>query len=119
MGKALWSFIGGIGVAVAAKAISQQPKTRELVVGATAKCMEAQANASAGLQSIKEDAADIAAESRRNAQIEAEIADRRRALEDKIREQVEAEYAAREEQIAKEAAEAVDARAEQEKPKAK
>lgn len=109
--KAFWSFVGGIGAAAAATAISKQPKTREVIVGAVAKGMEAQANCNANIQSIKEDASDLAAESRRNAQIEAEIADRRRALEEKIREQVEAEFAAREEEIAQEAADAVDARA--------
>ncbi len=109
-GKAFWSFVGGIAAAAAAKTISQQPKAREVIVGAVAKGMEAHSKANADLQSIKDDAADLAAESRRKAQIDAMIADRRRALEDKIREQVEAEYAEMEEQIAKEAAEAVDAK---------
>ena len=103
-GKAFWSFVGGIAAAAAAKTISQQPKAREVIVGAVAKGMEAHSKANADLQSIKDDAADLAAESRRKAQIDAMIADRRRALEEKIREQVEAEYAEMEEQIAKEAA---------------
>lgn len=108
-GKAFWSFVGGIVAAAAAKTISEQPKARELIVGAVAKGMETHSKANADIQSIKDDAADLAAGSRRKAQIDALIADRRRALEDKIREQVEAEYAEMEEQIAKEAAEAVGA----------
>lgn len=99
----IWSFVGGIGAAAVGAVVCKADKTRELTVAAVAKGMQVQAKANEGLQSLKDDAADLAEEARRKAELDAERADRRAAIEARIREQVEAEMAAEDEKAAKEA----------------
>ena len=106
-----WSFVGGIGATLAAGAVCSCSKTRELAVKAVAKGMEVKQNASESLQSFKDDAADLAEEARQQAKVDAAAADRRAAIEARIREQVEAEFAA-EEAAAAEAAAAEETAAE-------
>lgn len=99
-----WSFIGGLGAAAAGTVVCKAKKTRELAVCAVSKGMQIQQKASEGIQSIKDDAEDLAEEARRKAAIDAARADRRAQIEAKIREQVEAEMAAEDEAAAAKAA---------------
>ena len=105
----LWSFVGGVGATIIGGLVAKAPKTRECAVKVVAKGMEAQQFCNEGVQSIKEDAEDLAAEARKKARLEAELADRRAKIEARIREEVEAEMKAEEEKMAAEAAEAEEA----------
>lgn len=98
-----WSFVGGVAAAGIGSAICGSKKCRELTVAAVAKGMQVKQDASEGLQSIKDDAADLAEEARQQAKIDAARADRRAQIEARIREQVEAEMAAEEEKAQAEA----------------
>lgn len=93
----LWSFVGGVGATIIGGLVAKAPKTREYAVKAVAKGMEAQQYVTENVQSVKEDAEDLAAEARAKAKEAAELADRRAKIEARIREQVEAEMAAEEE----------------------
>lgn len=112
----LWSFVGGVAAAGVATAVAGSKKCRQAAVAVVAKGMQVQQNASEGLQSIKDDASDLAEEARQQAKIDAARADRRAAIEARVREQVEAEFAAEEE---KAEAEAKKAEAEQAEKEAK
>ena len=96
-----WCFVGGIAVAGVGSLIAKAPKTRECAVNALAKGMEWQQVANESIQSIKDDAADMAEEARQQSKIDAAREDRRAEIEAKIREQVEAELAKEEEAAAK------------------
>lgn len=104
-----WSFVGGVAAAGVGSAICGAKKTRELAVAAVAKGMQIQQNCSEGMQSIKDDAADMAEEARQQAKIDKARADRRAQIEAKIREQVEAEMAAEDEKAEADAKKAEDA----------
>ena len=67
-----WSFVGGIGAAAAGTVVCKAKKTRELAVCVVSKGMQIQQKASEGVQSIKDDAEDLAEEARRKAAIDAE-----------------------------------------------
>ena len=79
----------------AAAALVEAPcaakKTRELAVSAVAKGMLVQEAYQENMQSLKDDAADLAEEARRQAAEEAARADRRAQIEARVRAQVEAE----------------------------
>lgn len=90
----VWSFVGGIGATVVGAAVCKTKKTRELAVAAVAKGIEIQQCANEGIQSIKDDANDLAEKARRKAAEDAALADLRAQIEARVREQVEAEMAA-------------------------
>lgn len=97
----LWSFVGGVAAAGVASFVSKQPKTREIAVATVAQGMRLQQACADGIQSIKEDAEDLAAEARETAKAQAAEADRRAQIEARVREQVEAEFAAEDAKAAK------------------
>ena len=92
----LWCFIGGAAAAGVGALIAKAPKTRECAVTALAKGMELQQTCNENIQSIKEDAADMAEEALQQSKADAAREDRRVEIEARIREQVEAELAAEE-----------------------
>lgn len=99
----VWSFAGGVAVALIGGAVAKLPQARDAAVKVVAKGMEIQQCANEGVQNIKDDAADLAEEARLKAKIDAARADRRAEIEARVREQVEAEMAAEDEKAAKEA----------------
>ena len=99
----LWCFVGGVGATLIGGLVAKAPKTREIAVKVVSKGMEAQQFCTENVQTLKEDAEDLAAEARKKAKLEAELADKRAAMEKRIREQVEAEMAAEEEKAAEQA----------------
>ena len=91
-----WSFIGGIAAAAIAGVAAKQPEARKAAVSVVAKGMEIQQICNEEVQSVRDDAEDLAADARKKAKMEQAKADRRAAIEARIREQVEAELAAEE-----------------------
>ncbi len=88
-----WTFVGGAAAVAAGTAIVKAPCTRKAAVNVLAKGMELQEAAKESFQSMKDEADDLAAEAREKAVAEAAEADRRAAIEARVREQVEAEMA--------------------------
>ena len=93
----LWCFVGGAAAATLVNFAAKQPAVREAAVTVLAKGIEVQQSANENIQSIKEDAEDMAAEARDQARAEAAEADYRAEIEARIREEVEAEIAAQKE----------------------
>ena len=90
----LWSFVGGIAVSAIGTALSKNSMVRKGAVNAVAQGMLLKEGVQENLQSIKDDAEDLAAEARIQAKIEAEKEAEAQATEARIREMVQAEMKA-------------------------
>ncbi len=90
----VWAFIGGVAVTCAGAALASSKTVRNFAVKGAAKGMLAADNAQAALQSIKDDAEDLAADARLEAKEEAARKARIAEIEARVRKQVEEELAA-------------------------
>lgn len=105
-----WSFVGGAAAAAIAGIAAKQPETRKAAVSVVAKGLEIQQICNEEVQSMRDEAEDLAADARKKAKMQQAKADRRAAIEARIREQVEAELAEAEaaEECADKAAESAE-----------
>lgn len=89
----IWAFVGGVAAAGAGAALSTSSKVRQLAVKGVAQGILLKEGAQETVQSIKDDAEDVAAEARQDAKNKAALAAKRAEIEERIRAQVEAEMA--------------------------
>lgn len=88
MAHHFWIFAGGIAAAAALRGATKSEGVRSGVVKATAQVMKAGDAVSRAAQSVLDDAADVNAEARCQARIDAAVKERLAALEEGIRAEV-------------------------------
>ena len=92
----LWGFVGGVAAACATAALTSSKSVREVAVKGVSKCMLAGDSISSAVQSFKDDAEDLAADSRQEAKEKAARKAHVAEIEARVRKQVEEELAAEE-----------------------
>jgi hypothetical protein len=93
----LWSFVGGAAAMLVGQAVAKSKACRKLAVNTVAQSMLIKESCHEAMQSVKDDAEDVAADARARTREKAHEDARRAEIEERVRREVEAEYAAQEE----------------------